>query len=102
MVWVGVNEAEGQGTVVNSWHDLYVLQTIQSGCLKLFTSFSTFPPLSLTGQTRHRYRGGQKIADMRHRQGGVSTQAIAFDAKREYITKMLSSTGGVNDKEAGN
>jgi hypothetical protein len=40
-----------------------------------------------------------KIAEMRHRQGGVcQRQALVFDAKREYMTKMVSTTRGVNDK----
>ncbi len=53
------------------------------------------PPLSLTGQ-------------MRHRQGGCQRQALVFDAKRENMTKMVPSTrggssvrhrqGGVNDR----
>ncbi len=53
------------------------------------------PPLSLTGQSRHQ-QGGSKIAEMRHRQGGCQRQALVFDAKREHITKMVQSTGGVS------
>jgi hypothetical protein len=46
----------------------------------------------LTGQTRHRQGGG-----------GCLQQALVFDAKWEYMTKMVSSTreegGGREGKE---
>ncbi len=49
------------------------------------------PPMSLTGQTRHR-QGGSKIAEIRHRQGGgCQRQGLVFDAKRENMTKIVSS-----------
>jgi hypothetical protein len=46
---------------------------------KIFRNQSTCPPpLSLTGQTRHRQGGVSKITEMRHRQGGGVNDKPSF------------------------